>query len=435
MLPEEYVIKSNALFTANEREPHPGYVYVKGSEIAEVGTLEELEEHPHSGTEVIDAGDSLVMPGFNDAHMHFALASVQHDPDYCVDLLFAESERACLDRVREFDETHPGDGWIYGWGWYSAVWDNPIDPTKDGLDSLGIDRPICLDDFSMHVAWLNSKALEMVGITKDTPDPEGGIIRRDDEGNPTGILCEPAATDIANNVVLNVPDLKSSLVKSMRQLNALGITSVGDMHPLGVANKDVYETYQQIADDGEATLRVSFFPDMTDVEAAKAERSKHHGDVVRCGGLKLISDGAVEAYTAYMAEPYLNAPEGPGYRGECIYSQDELDEIVDKAVAAGFNPRIHAIGDGAASMVLNSYEKALAKYGRKGTRYCIEHGDNFKAEDIKRLANLNGCFAIQPQHPIGGFPEGLYPIILGKERTAHMWRYREMLEGGGSRSG
>lgn len=137
--------------------------------------------------------------------------------------------------------------------------------------------------------------------------------------------------------------------------------------------------------------------------------------MVRCGGLKLISDGAVEAYTAYMNEPYLSAPEGSDCRGTAIYSQEELDKLVDDAVSAGFDPRIHAIGDGAATMIVNSYEKSLAKHGRIGTRYCIEHGDNIRAQDIQRLAALGGCFAIQLQHPIGGFPEGLYPIILGDE--------------------
>lgn len=260
MLPDTYILKSTAVFTANEQCAHSGHVLVKGSEIAEVGTLEELESKPYSGIKVLDVGDKLVMPGFNDAHMHFALASVQHDPDFCVDLLFAESEEECLRRVKEFDRTHPGDGWIYGCGWYSAVWKNPVDPTKESLDALGIDRPICLDDFSMHMAWLNSKALEVVGITKDTPDPEGGVIRRDENEVPNGILCEPAATDIANGVVLNVPDLKTSLVKSMKNLNTFGITSVGDMHPLGITNEGVYETYQELADQDESTVRTASSP-------------------------------------------------------------------------------------------------------------------------------------------------------------------------------
>lgn len=426
----DFLLISTAVFTGNELEPTPGAVAVCGNEIMAVGSAESMDELVDIDTIVLDLGDKLVMPGFNDSHLHFALGSVQTDEDFCVNLMPAKSEQECCEAVEQFAKAHPNNPWIYGQGWYSQVWNNPVDPTRHSLDALDIDRPICLSDFSMHVAWLNTKALNLLGITKDTPDPAGGIIRREADGSPNGILCEPPATDLALNVVLDVPDLESSLEKSMKRFNAVGITAVGDMYPRGVMCEDVYGTYQDMADSNRSRIRIAFFPDMEDIARAKAERRKHHGDMVRCGGVKLLMDGCVEAYTAFMESPYLNAEQGPAYRGEAEKSQEELNEIVANAVAAGFAPRIHAIGDGAAHMIVNAYEEAVAKCGRKGTRFVVEHTDNLLAEDIPRMNRLGISAAIQPQHPIGGLGQGMYELALGEERTSHMWRYREEIDGG-----
>lgn len=425
-----YLLTSSAVFTANDLVPHPGCVAIDGNQIASVGPIELATRLRGPKTKVIECGDRLVMPGFNDSHLHFALASVQNDPDFCVDLMFAKSEAECVERVTEFAMGHPGTSWIYGQGWYPQDWDNPVDPSRRSLDATGIDRPICLSDFSMHMVWLNSKALKLLGITRETADPIGGVIRRDPDGEPTGILCEPPATNLALDVVLNVPNLDASLMKTMERFKSLGITAVGDMYPRGVACEDVYGTYQRMADAGESTLRITFFPDLRDVSGAQVERRLHNDDLVRCGGLKLIMDGAVEAYTAYMHDPYLDAPAGVGYRGECEMGQEELDHLVEAADAAGFSPRIHAIGDAAATMIIDAYERAIAVDGHKGTRFVIEHIDNIRLNDLQRMGRLGISAAIQPQHPIGGFPQGMYEKALGKNRTSRMWRYREALDCG-----
>lgn len=233
VVPADIVLKTTALFTAEELEPRAGCVAVRGSEIVAVGSPDKVQPFIGPDTEVIDAGNKLVMPGFNDSHMHFALGSIQKDEDFCCDLMFLPSEQACVDAVAKFAAEHPDNPWIYGQGWYSPAWENPIDPDCRSLDALDIDRPIVLSDFSMHVVWCNTAALRAVGIDRNTPTPEGGLIRHFDNDEPNGFLSEPQATNILLDVVLNKPDLDASLLKSMRKFNKLGITSIGDMYPLG----------------------------------------------------------------------------------------------------------------------------------------------------------------------------------------------------------
>lgn len=432
LAPADIVIKSNALFTAETLAPAPGCIAIRGNEICAVGHAERVQKLIGPDTEVIDAGDKLVMPGFNDSHMHFALASLQKDEDFCCDLLFLPSQQACIDAVKDFAEAHPDNEWIYGQGWYSQAWEDPTDPDCRSLDALGIDRPIVLSDFSMHVVWCNTAAMKAVGLDRNTPTPEGCVIRHFDNGEPSGFLAEPQATNILLDVVLNKSDLGVSLEKSMKRLNSLGVTAVGDMHPLGVSTPGVYDIYDQMARDGSGTLRISYYPALdAPIAESQAWREKHHGDQVRMAGLKYILDGCNEAYTAYMHEPYLNAPQGPDFCGEPACDQETLDAMVLQADENGFDVRIHAIGDASATMIIDSVEKARAAHGtNKGTRFEIEHTDNIKPEDIERMRKLGIGAAVQPQHPIGGFGQGFYEVALGEERRANLWRYREELDGG-----
>lgn len=425
----DYLLRSSAVFTGNELEPFAGSVAIRGNEIIAVGDEEEVGSVCGGSTRIVECGDRLIMPGFIDAHMHFPLASVQNDPDFCIFLMDTKSEEECVERVRAFAESHPGDGWIYGCGWYSQVWDNPVDPTKESLDALGLDRPVCLSDFSMHCAWCNSVALDLVGLTPDTPQPEGGVIRHDADGNLTGLLDEPPATDYVLNRVLDVPDLKASLKKSLRRFAQLGITGIGDMFPRGVTCNNVYETYQELADEGDLTMRIAFFPDLEDIAEAKRLRSEYHSDFVRCGGVKIILDGCIEAHTAYMKEPYLDTDD-PSFVSEPSVSPEHLKALVRQADAAGLPVRVHAIGNATASLALDAFVEAIEANGFKGLRHAIEHTDTLCFEDIARMNRLGIAAAVQPQHPIGGLGLGIFEASIGPDLTAKMWRYREELDGG-----
>lgn len=427
----DIVIKTTALFTAETLVPAPGCIAVRGNEIVSVGAADVVQPFIGPDTHVIDAGDKLVMPGFNDSHMHFALGSLQKDEDFCCNLMFEPNEKACAAAIGKFAEDHPDNPWIYGQGWYTPAWDDPTDPDCRSLDALGIDRPIVLSDFSMHVVWCNTAAMRAVGIDRNTPTPEGAVIRHFADGEPSGFLSEPQATNMLLDVVLNKADLDGSLLKSMRRFNKLGITSIGDMYPLGVTTPGVYDMYDRLAREGRSTLRISYYPSLdAPIAESQALRARHHGEAVRMAGLKYILDGCPEAYTAYMHEPYLNAPQGDGFRGEPACGQSDLDRMVLTADENGFDVRIHAIGDASATMIIDAVERAQKTCGKKGTRFSIEHTDNLKFEDIGRMARLGINAAIQPQHPIGGLGQGVYEGSLGEERMSHMWRYREEIDGG-----
>ena len=283
----------------------------------------------------------------------------------------------------------------------------------------------------MHVVWCNTAALRAVGIDRNTPTPEGGLIRHFDNGEPNGFLSEPQATNILLDVVLNKPDLDASLLKSMRKFNKLGITSIGDMYPLGVTTPGVYDIYDRLASEDLSTLRISYYSALdAPMAESQALRARHHSERVRMAGLKYILDGCPEAYTAYMHEPYLNAPTGKDFRGEPACNQETLDCMVLEANKNGFDVRIHAIGDASATMIIDAVERAEEVCGNKGARFAIEHTDNLKLEDIARMKRLGINAAIQPQHPIGGLGQGVYEESLGEERMSHMWRYREEADGG-----
>ncbi len=422
------ILLSSAVFTANTLEPMAGGVAVAGDRIIAVGSKDTVMAYAGDETKVMDFGDKLVMPGFNDSHMHFPRGSAFSDEMTCINLLDVKSAQECADAVAEFDKKYPGTGWVFGWGWYQDVFTDPTPPTRQMLDATGVDRPICLTDFSMHIVWVNTKALETVGVDENTPVPMGCELQKDENGQLTGIGNEVPVTDWFGVPALTIADLPGLFKRSMTRLNQIGITAVGDMYPYGISNENIYETYGELEQNDELSLRISFFPSGNDAEAAAEWRAQYHSDKLRCAGVKLILDGIVEERTAFMKEPYLGAPEGDSHCGEPNYTQEELNRLVSAADAAGLPARIHAIGDGSAHMIVRAVEQAEAEHGSKGMRFGIEHTDNLDIEDIKAMHRLGIGAAVQPIHAIGGLPLGIYEDMIGPGRTSHMWRYRDLVD-------
>ena len=422
-----YILKSTAIFTATEKEPRSGAVAVAGNKILAVGTVEEIEQYRNNDTKVRDYGDRLLMPGFNDSHMHFPLGSVQNDPDFCIPMLGIPSEEGCVEATKQFAETHPDNPWIYGWGWYMDVWENPHMPSRASLDALHIDRPICLVSFDLHTVWCNGVALEKMGITRDTPQPEGGHIVMNADGEPDGILQELPANKPMMDEALNVPDLKSSLMKSLATFRTMGITSIGDAYPAGVTNNNVLEIYHDMEESGELTCRMHVFHNLEEVDTAKKLRQQYHSDFLCISGVKQMLDGIVEANTAYVKEPYANLPDSCGIPR---MKQEHLNELVLEASEAGFACKLHTIGNRAAQMALDAYELALNTYGDKGLHHAIEHIEAIDTDEIARMAQLNVLGNVQPIHSAAGLDAGGYHVCLGEKRASFLWPFRELLDVG-----
>lgn len=431
MKPADKVMRSTAIFTGNQLEPIDGAVAIRENRIIAVGSVEELEEYIDIDTQVIDCGDRLIMPGLNDSHVHLLMGSIQSDEDLCLHLLDCANEAECVNRVEKFASEHPENEWIFGWGWMWQSWDPAVEPTRASLDALGIDRPICLNDASMHIAWLNSKALELIGLSEDetyTDDPD---VVTDEQGVMTGVVNELYSTKaLAAALNLSNDELSGVIGKLIPKLNALGITSVSDMYPLLVSCDNAYESYRKAVEEDGGTLRITFFPSAEEVDEARCYARDFASDYVRFGGVKYVLDGCVEGSTAYMHEPYINNAD-PNFVSRPQTTCEHLNEMAEAADRAGFPFRVHAIGDAAATMAIDAMERAEVKNGKKGLRNCLEHTDNIKLEDIDRMVKLGISAAVQPAHSIvGGLSEGCFDAMIGKERNAHMWRYRDQLNHG-----
>lgn len=423
----DYVLKGNAIFTGNDDKPISGCVLIKGNRIMKIVPLDRMTGYIDDNTTVINCGDHLIMPGFNDSHLHISLGSVQNDPDFCIQMMNCKSEEECVQMVKDFADSHPDNPWIYGTGWYSEVWDNPHTPSRKSLDALHLDRPVCLNSFDLHSVWCNGVALKKVGITKDTPDPQGGIYGHDEDGELNGILYEPPASKAMMDAVLNVPTLKQSLLKCLKHFRELGITSVADVYPSGLVNDNIPEIFEELEKEGELTTRITSFPSLTDLEGAKKLKEKYHTDKHRVAGLKQVLDGVIEAHTALLSKEYEN---DPGVFGDTALTQDELNKYVLEAQEAGFPVKIHTIGDKASTMALDAFQNAQSKLGKLTLHNSLEHIDTIRQDDINRLKKLNVMCAVQPQHCIGDYMSGGYLPCLGKERLSHTWPYREILDAG-----
>lgn len=191
----DLLIKSDAIFDSVSDDPFEGFVAIKGNRIMEIGPLDKASEYIGENTKVIRCKDKLVMPGFHDAHTHLILSGMYKG---CVNLGAARSEEEAVRMVYEFEQAHPTEGWIYGFNWYHVFWDDKTLPTKFSLDRVFPDRPVFLVNAEAHGAWVNSKALELAGVTKDTKDPFGGEIARLENREPSGFLYEGAVAFVGS---------------------------------------------------------------------------------------------------------------------------------------------------------------------------------------------------------------------------------------------
>lgn len=423
----DYIFVGDALFTAVQDIPFCGGVAIAGNRILDVGTREQMECYRGEKTQWIECGDHLIMPGFNDAHMHFPIGAVQSDPDYCIELMDCKSEEECVERVRQFALQHPDYEWIYGVGWYSEIWTNPHTPDRKSLDALNLNQAVCLQSFDLHSVWCNAVALKIAGISEETQDPLGGIIGRREDGSLSGMLFEPAATGLVTDLVLNVPTLRESLERCMLRFAGLGITSVADVFPAGVMNQNIHETYDALEKDGKLTLRIHSYLDLADIKKANLLKERYHSEKHRIAGLKQILDGVIEANTALLREPYQNNPQ---LAGEAAFAQEDLNGMVLEAAKAGYSVKLHAIGDKACMMGLDAFENAIKVLGDQKLHHSLEHMDVIQLCDIERMAQMNIMGSVQPQHTTGDYMCGGYIGCIGEKRLSGAWPFREMLDHG-----
>lgn len=351
-----------------------------------VGKNEDVLNLAHGDNEIFDLHGRCMLPGFTDAHIHLLQYGLKLTSIDCE----TESKQACLRRVSAAIQNTPPGIWIRGQGWNHNVWEEGIG-TKEELDSISKHHPIYLAAKSLHASWVNSAALALAGIHKDTPDPEGGKIARDSQGEPTGILLESASRLVEK--IIPAPDegqMRAALIQGQEELIHFGITAVHDMDEW-----KIYPLLKKMKEERQFPLRVvKNIPVDHLSDAIQNSLVSGMGDEnLRIGWLKLFMDGALGPQTAAMLEPY----ETSDNTGMLILSPEELNEIAEQAVGNGICLAIHAIGDKAIRCALDGMARMPTP---TAIPHRIEHVQVIHPSDMHRMAALHVVASMQPFHVI-----------------------------------
>jgi len=375
-------------------------VAVTGDRITAVGHAE-VRDLAGPGTQVVDLAGRLLLPGFQDAHVHPVPAGLELTQ---CDLTGTKTAQDTLAAVRAYAEAHPEREWITGGGWSMEAFEGGT-PTRELLDSVVPDRPVYLPNRDHHGAWVNSRALELAGITRDTPDPADGRIERDASGEPAGTLQEGAMQLVGRLTPPTTPgDRLAALLHAQRHLHALGITAWQDAIVGKFAGMaDPSDAYLTAARDGSLTARVvgalwwdrergaEQIPELAERRAALS-----HGRF-RAGSVKLMLDGVAETGTAALLDPYLDKCGcATGNRGTSFIDPDQLPKYVTELDALGFQCHFHALGDRAVRNALDAVEAAREANGPSDTRPHLAHLQVVHPDDVARFARLGAVANIQP---------------------------------------
>lgn len=435
-----FIVRSKRVFTAERDVDEPrelalavelpaGASNAEGSgRIAHIGAPDDVIAACPAGTPVTDFGDRFICPGFHDAHLHFFHTAVYNSPYVLMHM--GESEAELVARTREFAATLPPDAWVVTQGWRDYRWNPPVPPTKRSLDEAFPDRPCAMCSGDGHTLWLNSRALEALGVHRDSEPPAGGIYDRDENGELTGIIREAAAMELQPRLLewLTQADFERAYTEQMARMAAQGITSICDMSLMPLPGCDFIreDIYEALDARGALTLRAHLFPTLLDDQTRLERMQERYGaptasTLVKAPGFKQFFDGVSSQHTAYLTEPYTNARH-PGDRGHLTVSAERMRELVLSAAERGHAVRIHTIGDGAIHAALDIFEEASARFGApKQGRNTLEHLENLLADDLGRLAKLDVVASSQPCHITldPGGPER----DLGLERSRIMWPF------------
>lgn len=385
------VLYNGDIHTMDRSRPRATAIAIDGSRIVAVGESAEMRRLAGSGGRTIDLGGRTVTPGFIDAHLHFLSYGLSLRE---IDLIGVPSPAAALQRVAVRAAATPAGRWLTGRGWDQVLWEQQRFPTAADLDAVTTEHPVFLRRKCGHAGWANSTALQLAGITADTPDPQGGAIERDPvTGEPTGILLERAMELVAQLQPEPDEDEILDAVRTARQrMHELGITGVHNMEAA-----PTLRALQELRRRGELRLRVVQQIPEVDLDAAIALglQSGFGDEWIRIGAVKIFADGSLGARSALMVEPY----EGePANRGIAVSTAEHLRRQVMRAAAAGIAVHIHAIGDQANRNVLDAIEVTRRRGIGRHLRHRIEHAQVLQPGDLPRFAELNVIASMQPIH-------------------------------------
>jgi predicted amidohydrolase YtcJ len=408
-------------------------VAVRQGRITSIGQVREIRAWIGPNTEVVDVAGGLILPGFRDAHIHPVLGGMNLVECNLTGLVEMD---ACLTHIAGYARANQDQDFIRGGGWLPD-----LAPRREYLDAIVPDRPVLLKSIDGHNVWVNTRALDLAGITRHTPNPPGGIIERDaHSGEATGILREWAAMELVESR-LPTPTLRDRVMAGwafLQRAAGMGIVSVHE----AMAHEEELLAYQALERDGDLHMRVQASllcePDkgLDQIDHLLHLRESFQSALLTPRTAKIFVDGVIEGRTALLLEPYADMP---GYRGECLWPADELQRIVTALDAHGFQIHFHAVGDQGVRLALDAVEQAQRENGRlharpearPGARHMIAHADLIHPRDIPRfqalgiIANLQPIWFCEEKH----FAHTTQ-VSLGAQRAWSLYPVMDLLDSG-----
>ncbi|MEL6307123.1 MAG: amidohydrolase [Chloroflexota bacterium] len=416
------ILYNGNIITLNPLQPRVEAVAITFGRIIALGSDDDVLNLATATTNKYNLNGKTVIPGLTDAHLHFEWISRSLA---AVDLYEVPSRQEAINRIATFTEVHPDQEWILGRGWAQDLWkDDDNFPTATDIDPVTGNRPAYFSAKSGHAGWANSAALRAAGITSDTPDPDGGQILRDADGNPTGALLETAMELVVNALPeLTTDQLADQMKVAHDQMLSVGLTGFHDYdEPSSMA------ALQVLRERGDLSMRVvkQVKQEWLDHAIESGLRWNFGDDWIRIGAVKTFADGALGPRTAYMFEPYVGEPDNYGMT---VVDKEEMQHIVSRASAAGLPSTIHAIGDRAVHDVLDVYEQVRKEEAARGEtpdqrRHRIEHVQIIHPDDKGRLAELGVIASMQPIHATSDWDRA--ERFWGEERIK--WAYNARLQ-------
>lgn len=402
--PAERIFVNGRIWTGTPGPRTPALA-VRGNRIAAVGTEAAIRALAGPATQVEDLKGRFVAPGLNDAHLHLLYVET-------VDLADAPDVPEIQRRITEYARANPQAPWVTGRGWFYGAFPGGM-PHKRLLDAVVPDRPSLMTGYDGHTAWANSKALELAGITRDTPDPPSGAIGREASGEPTGVLKEAAIALVRKHVPPPSEDEKyRALKRRLDEAASYGLTSVQNASALDLP------VFERVLAEGGLKVRVysalafTKDPALEDLARYKALREKHRGPLLKLGAVKGVVDGVVESGTAAMFAPYVVT----GGTGIPNWTAEDLNRTAALYDKEGFQIFLHAIGDKAIDMALDAYEHAATANGTSGRRHRVEHIEVPLAADLPRfkalgvIASTQALFANPDANTLNVYAKNLGPV-------------------------
>lgn len=370
----------------------------------------------------VDGNGATLLPGLIDAHGHVsshgaALANV--------DLNGATTEAEATDRVADFIAKADMDSgsWVKGRGWNQVLWPNKVFPTRQTLDAVAPDRPVVLGRVDGHAAWVNSAALEAAGITRDTPDPVGGQIIRDGNGDPTGVLIDNAMDVVFETVgEPSVEQLEADIVTALRAVATTGMTGV---HDAGISAREA-QAYRNLQAKGQLPIRVyamlSVLDPANDDYLAAGPYQSNDG-MLQIRSVKISADGALGSRGAALHQSY---SDQPGHTGLLLLTDADLRHHIERSAKAGFQVNVHAIGDFANTRVLEEFQRINTDAKVRALRHRVEHAQILRPTDIARFRDMDVLASIQPTHATSD--KNMAGDRLGEARLEGAYAWKTLID-------